>query len=111
MLLHPLLSKRTNTLFPSRTLFRSPRALLQRVRLWRPDRTARRAPRLARQGVPAVDTDTRPLRTPPTRRRESGRSSASACLGTRRSEEHTYELQSLMHISDAVLCLKKNKTK
>src|SRR3546814_8872767 len=27
-----------------------------------------------------------------------------------RSEEHTYELQSLMHISYADLCLKKNKT-
>src|SRR3546814_2263589 len=28
-----------------------------------------------------------------------------------RSEEHTSELQSLMRISDAVFCLKKNKTK
>src|SRR3546814_1938195 len=26
-----------------------------------------------------------------------------------RSEEHTYELQSLMRVSDAVLCLKKKK--
>src|SRR3546814_3585795 len=29
--------------------------------------------------------------------------------GTLRSEEHTSELQSLMRISDAVFCLKKNK--
>src|SRR3546814_10792414 len=31
--------------------------------------------------------------------------------GTRRSEEHTSELQSLMRISYAVFCLKKKKTK
>src|SRR3546814_7991707 len=35
-----------------------------------------------------------------------GPSSASAC----RSEEHTYELQSLMRISYAVFCLKKKNT-
>src|SRR3546814_3547529 len=37
---------------------------------------------------------------------------SSAWVGTRawlRSEEHTYELQSLMRISYAVFCLKKNK--
>src|SRR3546814_4167946 len=32
-------------------------------------------------------------------------------LGTRRSEEHTSELQSLMRISYAVFCLKKKKNK
>src|SRR3546814_5900336 len=31
-----------------------------------------------------------------------------ACRGTHRSEEHTSELQSLMRISYAVFCLKKN---
>src|SRR3546814_2364586 len=31
-------------------------------------------------------------------------------LGKERSEEHTYELQSLMRISYAVFCLKKKKT-
>src|SRR3546814_8447372 len=30
---------------------------------------------------------------------------------TRRSEEHTSELQSLMHTSYAIFCLKKNKNK
>src|SRR3546814_9883761 len=30
------------------------------------------------------------------------------CMGIRRSEEHTSELQSLMRISYAVFCLKKN---
>src|SRR3546814_19996970 len=32
-----------------------------------------------------------------------------ACLGVERSEEHTSELQSLMRISYAVFCLKKQK--
>src|SRR3546814_8243964 len=32
------------------------------------------------------------------------------CRGTHRSEEHTSELQSLMRISYAVFCLKKQKT-
>src|SRR3546814_9489626 len=31
------------------------------------------------------------------------------CLGAPRSEEHTYELQSLMRLSYAVFCFKKNK--
>src|SRR3546814_10905106 len=34
-----------------------------------------------------------------------------ACARPRRSEEHTSELQSLMRISYAVFCLKKNKSK
>src|SRR3546814_6881920 len=47
----------------------------------------------------------------------AGPGARSACaLGThrgrsRRSEEHTSELQSLMRISSAVFCLNKNKTK
>src|SRR3546814_10714232 len=36
---------------------------------------------------------------------------ANAGAHGRRSEEHTSELQSLMRISYAVFCLKKNKTK
>src|SRR3546814_1859021 len=35
---------------------------------------------------------------------------AAAARGTKRSEEHTSELQSLMRISYAVFCLKKKKT-
>src|SRR3546814_7508250 len=35
----------------------------------------------------------------------------AAAKGISRSEEHTSELQSLMRISDAVFCLKKNKKK
>src|SRR6056297_3140754 len=39
------------------------------------------------------------------------RCSASACLDSHRSEEHTSELQSLRRISYAVFCLKKQKNK
>src|SRR3546814_4744923 len=41
----------------------------------------------------------------PTRRR------STSAIPAHRSEEHTSELQSLMRISYAVFCLKKNKTK
>src|SRR3546814_6093479 len=37
------------------------------------------------------------------------RHAAESASGTQRSEEHTSELQSLMRISYAVFCLKKNK--
>src|SRR3546814_4645336 len=48
------------------------------------------------------------LKPPP---RESGEPSAHSCKDQLfRSEEHTSELQSLMRISSAVLCLKKKKT-
>src|SRR3546814_10607134 len=41
--------------------------------------------------------------------RDSTRSSPALTSGAMRSEEHTSELQSLMRISYAVFCLKKNK--
>src|SRR3546814_10811025 len=41
-------------------------------------------------------------------RRPAPRPESTSCFGTR-SEEHTSELQSLMRISYAVFCLKKNK--
>src|SRR3546814_10204023 len=40
-----------------------------------------------------------------------GRGGAGFPTGMKRSEEHTSELQSLMRISYAVFCLKKNKHK
>src|SRR3546814_7128436 len=43
-------------------------------------------------------------------RTESRDGSAGLVLGMQRSEEHTAELQSLMRISYAVLCLKKQNT-
>src|SRR3546814_5579654 len=88
MIRRPPRSTRTDTLFPYTTLFRS-----GRDRRTRPVR-ARRA-RLAQL---------RPHLRPRHR----------VCAGirhaqSRRSEEHTSELQSLMRISYAVFCLKKKK--
>src|SRR3546814_6554878 len=68
-----------------------------------------RAPRIGSklEGVPACGRSSG----------SSGSSTAStngwgvASLGLPRSEEHTSELQSLMRISYAVFCLKKNKIK
>src|SRR3546814_9363698 len=81
MIRRPPRSTRTDTLFPYTTLFRS--------------RSRSRAP-----GAAAV------------RRCAAFRATASrsrARRRTRRSEEHTSELQSLMRISYAVFCLKKKK--
>src|SRR3546814_4764311 len=91
MIRRPPRSTRTDTLFPYTTLFRSERAralplpIRRRHRRW---------------------CDPRPrcrVRVPRRRRwKECG-------YGPRvRSEEHTSELQSLMRISYAVFCLKKN---
>src|SRR3546814_2182838 len=44
----------------------------------------------------------------PCRRRHRSRSTDRRAIRCRRSEEHTSELQSLMRISYAVFCLKKN---
>src|SRR3546814_4189882 len=93
MIRRPPRSTRTDTLFPSTTLFRSARlggqggGLRQRRRGLLPDPL--RLPRSAR----GVDFP------------------ADRCDRAARSEEHTSELQSLMRISYAVFCLKKTKNK
>src|SRR3546814_8459989 len=84
MIRRPPRSTRTDTLFPYTTLFRSG-GLRHR------DRTERRA-----AGPPGVDRDQA--------RKADDLEGVAAC----RSEEHTSELQSLMRISYAVFCLKKN---
>src|SRR3546814_1651682 len=85
MIRRPPRSTRTDTLFPYTTLFRSP------GRTW--TTWSRR-----RSGA----TTARPIWT--------GCPSCSAARAkSRRSEEHTSELQSLMRISYAVFCLKKKK--
>src|SRR3546814_3411645 len=84
MIRRPPRSTRTDTLFPYTTLFRSPRQ-------HRPIHLA-------------TERRHQPARLPiarPHRRR----------VRTRRSEEHTSELQSLMRISYAVFCLKKKRQK
>src|SRR3546814_2402218 len=87
MIRRPPRSTRTDTLFPYTTLFRSHR---------RHPRAGAAAP-AARLQDPA--------------RGQCGRHGRGAgAVGTRRSEEHTSELQSLMRISYAVFCLKKKNT-
>src|SRR3546814_2923545 len=97
MIRRPPRSTRTDTLFPYTTLFRSSDAAIQRLfmnpyygllryarndeerDLFRVSSAAYRQPSICPRG------------------------------STRRSEEHTSELQSLMRISYAVFCLKKKK--
>src|SRR3546814_1585824 len=84
MIRRPPRSTRTDTLFPYTTLFRSPSM----------HRALRRGTRGERKrGVVKMGD---PLQ-------------GIAHLATKRSEEHTSELQSLMRISYAVFCLKKKK--
>src|SRR3546814_5443085 len=83
MIRRPPRSTRTDTLFPYTTLFRSV-----------PVPRGHASPRVSRAGAFCV--------------------AESLCrqipgTGSRRSEEHTSELQSLMRISYAVFCLKKKK--
>src|SRR3546814_4338586 len=119
MILRPPKSTRTDTLFPYTTLFRSrdrpgplgvPAHLVERppahrslaVRLGR-----LRRPGVAREGLrrgAAPRHPDRRHRLLPRRHRPPGEGRVP------RSEEHTSELQSLMRISYAVFCLKKNKT-
>src|SRR3546814_5040258 len=88
MIRRPPGSTRTDTLFPSTTLFRS----------WSLDRCLgfSSSPRTSVSFGIFLD-----------------RSNAAPChaadMRSRRSEEHTSELQSLMRISYAVFCLKKKK--
>src|SRR3546814_4525835 len=86
MILRPPRSTRTDTLFPYTTLFRSPR----------------------RGSMCRVGNKSR--LTPWSAMYLAIMSYKLACRIGIRSEEHTSELQSLMRISYAVLCLKKKTT-
>src|SRR3546814_8451963 len=88
MIRRPPRSTRTDTLFPYTTLFRSPA---------HEDHRSQKHRSLFRDASPdpcVIDTLARGCRK----------------CGLVRSEEHTSELQSLMRISYAVFCLKKNNT-
>src|SRR3546814_10698260 len=87
MIRRPPRSTRTDTLFPYTTLFRS--------LAWIGSTTQPSGGFLSRLARIARTTRWIPVRASSTTRR--------------RSEEHTSELQSLMRISYAVFCLKKNK--
>src|SRR3546814_3194858 len=99
MIRRPPRSTRTDTLFPSTTLFRSPLAALVL-----PPATAAALllPVLIVQDVISVWSF---------RKTWDGWIIAWMLLGAARSEEHTSELQSLMRISYAVFCLKKKRKK
>src|SRR3546814_8826434 len=91
MLRRPPRSTRTDKLFPYTTLFRSPAATC-------------RSPALT---IACASTVAVVVPSPAT----SLVLVATDVASDGRSEEHTSELQSLMRISYAVFCLKKNKNK
>src|SRR3546814_4992631 len=98
MIRRPPRSTRTDTLFPSTTLFRSHAIDLAGGR--------EEQHRRMRRGDEQFGDDVFVLG------RHAGAALAAAALraeGIERSEEHTSELQSLMRISYAVFCLKKKK--
>src|SRR3546814_10596714 len=123
----PPKAARTDTLFPSTTLFLSHRwqpggQRVRRAGAGRDRGTPRGAaapaaavaagPRSrARAGGGRLSRDRGRGRRPAVLRRHAGAAGrgAAADLPLRRSEEHTSELQSLMRISYAVFCLKKIK--
>src|SRR3546814_2356011 len=90
MIRRPPRSTRTDTLFPYTTLFRSDQRYL-RASSTTSFVICRKAPRCV-----STSKRQRPC-------------FAAAVAASRRSEEHTSELQSLMRISYAVFCLKKKK--
>src|SRR3546814_10360550 len=102
MLRRPPRSTRTDTLFPYTTLFRSHTrsgAGIQQDRVWLSG---------AHQGAGSCLRCR--ARVPEVRQGSPGRSAAAGAETGNRSEEHTSELQSLMRISYAVFCLKKQNT-
>src|SRR3546814_10420133 len=101
MIRRPPRSTRTDTLFPYTTLFRSHMHRVRRaVNRWTHLLQIDLGSGKERQQAPAALP------------RRSGRLGRPKCIRrSKRSEEHTSELQSLMRISYAVFCLKKNKKK
>src|SRR3546814_10331413 len=115
MIRRPPISTRTDTLFPYTTLFRSPECRGDCDR--RPRRSLIMAvdPETLDQLVDTVRRYTREKLVPLEARVAEDDAIPEEILrdfremGLFRSEEHTSELQSLMRISYAVFCLKKNK--
>src|SRR3546814_2162938 len=109
MIRRPPRSKRTDTLFPYTTLFRSRQHVAphgggkRRLREIGGHRLARRIAFRAAPGAPHELVRPECLLV-----EEGGRSQPHVRIEVR-SEEHTSELQSLMRISYAVFCLKKKK--
>src|SRR3546814_5668178 len=111
MMRRPPRSTRTDPLFPYTTLFLSEGVQRQRIFPPRKQEVAPRQRILRRRGGPGPCSRRRCSRTagPSCSRRPAIR---SRCWTRRwRSEEHTSELQSLMHKSYAVFGLKKKNRK
>src|SRR3546814_11129466 len=111
MIRRPQRSKRTDTLFPYTTLFRSTTQLtaqndVKGLREARRRRIARVEEHAARPRVPFERERAQPLSVSAS---FQGADAQPKPVVERRSEEHTSELQSLMRISYAVFCLKKKK--
>src|SRR3546814_2445846 len=104
MLRRPPRSKRTDTLFPYTTLFRSS----GQDRELGPARFGRASSHLARRAAPweRPISISRPLLS----QADNEAPIVAELFSVERSEEHTSELQSLMRISYAVFCLKKQHT-
>src|SRR3546814_2271319 len=124
MIRRPPRSTRTDTLFPYTTLFRSPLGSLAPQRPEHRSSTrveqflGRRHPRhttllsflVAHADRPSGSTRHRASPSGfPNQTHTSLQGHLPYCHKERRSDEHTSELQSLMRISYAVFCLKKNK--
>src|SRR3546814_5292951 len=107
MIPRPPRSTRTDTLFPYTTLFRAYQAVSGSVfwkySLYRPS-SALVVGRCSRYSVGIFHWKGRMGDSPEVKEHGLFRR-----MWMQRSEEHTFELQSLMRISYAVFCLKKNK--
>src|SRR3546814_2779237 len=108
MIRRPPRSTRTDTLFPYTTLFRSPSSIGGRSASTEKTSTPRKNPskdpkrKLRSLSSARWMKGRRVVRMWTTKRYRKNADAAA------RSEEHTSELQSLMRISYAVFCLKKN---
>src|SRR3546814_20339345 len=103
MIRRPPRSKRTDTLFPYTTLFRSPRTpATWRWQCARWMRLSKRSVQMARRGHIVKHGGRKVCK-------QGDIGERLRIDGGGRSEEHTSELQSLMRISYAVFCLKKKK--
>src|SRR3546814_8551225 len=101
MILPTPIATLTDTLFPYTTLFRSNRATVPSISA----SVTSLSPSVVIGMIRVEDAFNMHPRGTGSRRRVPG----DGPRGCRRSEEHTSELQSLMSISYAVLCLKKKK--
>src|SRR3546814_9700328 len=107
MIRRPPRSTRTDTLLPYTTLFRSRPRASRAAALWEDCSFVS-----SKYDMGAAIASR--MRGPPNLLRKSAPPRPAGAAATRRSEEHTSELQSLMRNSYAVFCLKKknnnNKT-